>query len=322
MRLVMMGTGPFAVPSFESLIESDHEIPLLVTRPSTRVRSRKREPNNPMLECAQRHSIPTFAPQDVNAAEARNRLATVQPDVFVVCDYGQILSPETLTVTPRGGINLHGSLLPKYRGAAPVAWAVINGEVETGVTVIHMTPRLDAGPCLRRKATAIGPDETAAELEVRLAKLGVQEVHEALAMLAAWDGQATLGEIQDSASATRAPRLRKSDGRVQWSKSATAIQNQVRGMKPWPGTFSHWLRPQGPPLRLILDRVSVQNAPNAGNSDPGLVVLADERRLHVATGDGSISLDAVQPAGKRPLEIAEFLRGYHVRAGERFGDPE
>ncbi|MFV1966081.1 MAG: methionyl-tRNA formyltransferase [Pirellulaceae bacterium] len=319
MRLVMMGTGPFAVPTFESLIDSDHDVVWLVTRSSTKVRTRKSGPRNPMLEVARQRGVPIFAPEDVNASDARKKLAAVQPDLLVVCDYGQILSPETLAIAPLGGVNLHGSLLPKYRGAAPVAWAVVEGESETGVTVIHMTPRLDAGPCLTQQKTRIRPDETAAELEPRLAEIGLQQVHKSLAMLAAWDGKAALGWLQDSAVATRAPRLRKADGQVRWSKTAIQIRNQVRGLKPWPGTFTHWLRRQGEPLRLILDQVAPVET-DASAANPGTVVKSDGRQLHIATGGGYLSLEQVQPAGKRAMEIAEFLHGHRIQVGDPFGD--
>jgi len=272
-----------------------------------------------MRDAAEQRQIPIVSPPDANAVDAREQLAALKPDLLVVCDYGQILSSEALSVASLGGINLHGSLLPKYRGAAPVAWAVLNGESETGVTVIHMTPRLDAGPCLTQSTTPIDPEETAAELETRLAEMGVAAVHKALAMLATWDGAAPLGQIQNPAAVSRAPRLRKADGRVCWSRTAQQIKNQVRGLKPWPGTYTFWRRPQGDPVRLILDRVSMTQTDPQG-ATPGAVKRSDRNHLEVATGDGCLSLDQVQPAGKRVMEIAEFLRGHRVQAGEMMGE--
>jgi methionyl-tRNA formyltransferase len=180
-----------------------------------------------------------------------------------------------------------------------------------------MTARLDSGPCLVQRQTPIGPDEDAVQLERRLSQMGVDAVHEALGLIAHWDGQSPLGVSQDPAAATKAPRLKKTDGEVDWTRSAPQIANQVRALKPWPGTFSTWRRPQGEAMRLILDRVSV--ATGAEHSGPpGEVVVAGKSRLLVATGDGLLSLDRVQPAGKRAMAIDEFLRGHAVTVGDRF----
>jgi methionyl-tRNA formyltransferase len=165
----------------------------------------------------------------------------------VVCDYGQILAPATLATARRGGVNLHGSLLPKYRGAAPINWAIYHGETESGVTVIHITPQIDAGPCIAQARTAIGPDETAAELEVRLAELGAGLMCEAIDLLEEGRQQAL---PQDAALAGKAPRLKKSDGLIDWRRPAAAIKNHVRAMEPWPKTYTFWHRCDGPPLRL------------------------------------------------------------------------
>jgi methionyl-tRNA formyltransferase len=314
----MMGTGPFAVPTFESLCDSRQEVAALLTRPAIPVKGKGQAPPRPMFEAAQKRRLPIFEPESVNSAETHDLLRRLAADLFVVCDYGQILSAPTLSLARLGGINLHASLLPKYRGAAPINWAIYHGETETGVTVIHMTPRLDAGPCLVQRKTPIGPDDDAVALERRLAELGVGAVQEAVAMLEAWDGQSSLGVMQDPSLATKAPRLKKTDGEVNWSRTARQINDQVRAFKPWPGTFTHWLRTGHEPVRLILDAVT----PPAGASShapPGEVIVADRQRLHVATGGGALSLDRVQPAGKRAMDIAEFLRGHPVQVGEKFG---
>lgn len=313
-----MGTGPFAVPTFEWLIDSGHTLCALFTRPVPAAKGRRRKlPVNPMREAGAAAGIETLDPADVNSEAAREQVASFESDLLVVCDYGQILSPQTLATSRLGGINLHGSLLPKYRGAAPVNWAIYHGERETGVTVIHMTPKLDGGPCLTRVATPINPDETAVELEERLAKLGVAAVADAMKQLEAWDGHSTIGELQDPALATKAPRLKKEDGRVDWSRSAEQIRNQVRAFKPWPGTYFDWDRGKGPPLRMILDDVSVVQE-SSGDHAPGTVVSADKNHVWVATGDHLLSLERVQPAGKKPMGIDEFLRGHTVQASDKF----
>src|SRR4029453_80440 len=213
-------------------------------------------------------------------------------------------------------------LLPKYRGAAPIHWALLNGDYETGVTVIHMTPRLDAGPILAVRQTPIGSEETQPELEARLAALGVGPVHEAIDLLARWDRVSLLGMPQDASHANSALRLRKEHGTIDWTRTAEQIHNQVRALKPWPGTYTFWHRPGEEPLRLGIDRVSAWRgtiAPsasdelNAGASGrpladpfdkgPGHAVVCDGRQLVVATGDGGLSILAVQPAGKKVMPI-------------------
>lgn len=320
MRLILMGTGPFAVPTFDWLARSPHEISVVVTRPVPDKPGRRKGAANPVLDAFTTRGIPILSPPDVNDSKVIAQLRQLAPDLLVVCDYGQILSRECLTVARLGGVNLHGSLLPKYRGAAPVNWAIWNGDAETGVTVIHMSPRLDSGPCLVQRSTPIAPDEDAVQLESRLAELGVAAVSEALAMLESWDGHTPLGVVQDPAHATQAPRLKKSDGNVDWAESAVRICNQVRALRPWPGTFTSWPRAKGP-LRLILQKVSVASGHSElPPAEPGCIVESSEDRLVVATGDGFLALHEVQPAGKRVLTIREFLRGYPAAPGDRLGE--
>ncbi len=251
-------------------------------------------------------------PATINSSEARMVLASYQPDLYVVCDYGQILKPAALEIARFGGINLHASLLPKYRGAAPINWAVYHGETETGVTVIHMTPELDAGPAIAQASLPIGPDDTAAALEPRLAELGAPLVLEAVDALEA--GKARPLQ-QDAARATKAPRLKKEMGAVDWSRPAADIKNQVRALVPWPKTHTFWQRDAAEPLRVILDRVQLE--PELGGS-PGTVLVAEGDRLVIAAGTGALAIEAIQPAGKRVMSAAEFLRGYPVGVGDRF----
>jgi methionyl-tRNA formyltransferase len=314
MRLIVMGTGPFAAPTLRALGDSPHAVAALVTRPPRPLHGKSQAETNPMRELALARGTPVLEPENINTAEARSQLAAYRPELLVVCDYGQILSPETLAVARFGGINLHASLLPKYRGAAPINWAIYHGESETGVTVIHMTPRVDAGPAIAQARTPIGPEETAAELEPRLSALGAPLVCQAIDALAT----GTAREIpQDPAQATRAPRLKKSDGQVDWQRPAAALKNQVRALAPWPKTFTFWRRGDGEPLRLILERVRVE--PAAAAAPPGTVLEASGEALLVAAGEGAVLVESLQPSGKRVLSAAEFLRGYPVRPGDRFG---
>jgi len=315
MRLLMMGTGPFALPTFRGLYQTRHSVVALVTGPVRTHRGRPVEPVSPLREAAQEHGTPVFDPEDVNAPDSRARLAALAADLLVVCDYGQILAPATLAAARLGGINLHASLLPKYRGAAPINWALYHGETETGVTVIHITPQLDAGPSIAQARVAIGPDETAVELEARLAELGAGLICEAIDRLELGDVQPI---AQDAALASKAPRLKKTDGAIDWTRPALAIKNQIRALEPWPKTYTFWHRSAAPPVRLILGPVSVA-ATGAADSAPGTVLEAAGDRLVIATGEGVLLPAAIQPAGKREMAVAEFLRGHHVRPGDRFG---
>jgi methionyl-tRNA formyltransferase len=342
MRLLVFGTGPFAVPMFESLTDSRHEVAALVTRPTPSAKGREKAPLNPMRALAENRGIPVHTPASCNSEEAKRLIASLAPELLVVCDYGQILSADVLALAPLGGINLHASLLPKYRGAAPIQWALLNGEAETGVSVIHMTPRMDSGPILVSRPTRIGSDETHPELEQRLALLGIEPVHEALELLATWDRTSPIGTPQDPRQATRAPRLKKEHGAIDWSKSAEQIRNQVRALKPWPGTYTFWSRPGQAPLRIVIDRVSVLglgiraaarvaalegaairiDGSHGGPSSsykPGEVIVSDGKQLIVATGEGGLSISAVAPAGKRHMSVEEFLRGYRIREGDVLG---
>jgi methionyl-tRNA formyltransferase len=313
-RLVMLGTGDFALPTFEHLCETGHAVVALVTQPD-RPQGRKQEliPSR-IKQSALARGIPVHQPEDVNAAESLDLLRGLAPELLVTAAYGQILSADLLGVPPLGGINLHGSILPAYRGAAPVARAIQNGEPEAGVTVIRMTPRIDAGGMMAVARTPIDPDETAGELEDRLALLGAPLIAEAVSSLAGGKAQIL---PQDKARVTRAPKLRKEDGFIDWSKSAGAVHDQVRAMQPWP-IASTWWHPSEvgrPPLRLIVHKTS----PVEGQGEPGRVLEALGDRLIVAAGQGAVRLATIQIAGKKPMPAADFLRGHHVFPGDAMG---
>lgn len=315
----MMGTGPFAVPTFQALHESkDHDVCLLVTRPPVVSRGRP-APASPMRLAGESMGIPIFDPPDINDAAAVERLHQCQADLLVVCDYGQILSTSALEATPLGGINLHGSLLPRYRGAAPVQWSVYHGDQTTGVSVIHMTPRLDGGPVLCRRTVSIAQDDTSETLEVHLSAIGVDAVFDALNQLTDWDRESDLGERQDPAAVTKAPRLKKAMGDIDWTRSAVAIRNQVRAFKPWPASFTQMERGNGKWQKVIVDWVEVvEDEPDTNEAEPGQVVEVGREHLWIQTGQGRLSIIRIQPVGKRVMEVSEFLRGYQPAIGTRF----
>lgn len=317
----MMGTGGFAVPTFRALIASEHDVPALFTRPPKPARGRKSNPPpNPMREVADAESIPVLMPESVNSEESIQRLTELRPDLLVVCDYGQILSNETLGIAPLGGINLHGSILPKYRGAAPINWALFHGEPEVGVTVIHMTPKLDAGPCLEVDSIVVQPDDDAVTIEEKLSKLGVGTVLRSIRRLETWDRESGLGTTQDSSEATKAPRLKKEDGRINWNRSAQQIFNQIRAFRPWPGCFAEWQRSEKNTIRLLIEQVTVAEPEELADSTvriPGEIVRSDADGICVQCGSGVLRISQLKPAGKRLLTTDEFLRGYPLTAGER-----
>lgn len=313
MRLTLLGTGPFAVPTLNALADSRHDVLLVVTRPP---QGRNRD-SSPLQRAADTLGLEVWSPATVNSAESQLRLASLSPDLLVVCDYGEILRPETLATARFGGINLHGSLLPKYRGAAPVQWAILRGETETGNSVIHMTPGLDAGPILVQQRTPIGPDEDAGQLEERLAGMGAGLV---LQVIDALEKGTAKPIVQDAGQASKAPRLKKEQGAIDWSRPAEEIKNQVRALRPWPRAFTFWHGDESDPVRLNIDRVAVFPPPpgDATTDAPGVIVDALDRLL-IGTGSGVLEVLQLQVAGKRSLPADEFLRGYRVRPGNRFG---
>ncbi len=315
-RIIMLGTGDFALPAFEQLIDSGHNVVALLTQPE-RPQGRKQQliPSR-IKQCAQTRGIAVDQPENVNAPESLERVRALAPDLLVTTAYGQILSPELLSIPRLGGINLHGSILPAYRGAAPVARAIQHGETTTGVTVIQMTPRIDAGGIIAVARTAIGPDETAGELEERLATLGAPLVVAAVTTL-------TQGPVpvspQDRAKVTKAPKLRKEDGLIDWSRSAQAVHDLVRAMQPWPTAYTSW-RPahrsaDNEPLRVIVHRTSIVD----GRGAPGEIIEASGERLKVAAGDGAVLIKLLQLPGKTASSAAEFLRGHRIESGDRLG---
>lgn len=308
MKLVFMGTPNFAVPSLDRLAACGHEIAAVVTRPDRpRGRGRKLAPP-PVKTAAQRLGLPVIQPRSLEATDFLDRLRRFNADLFVVVAF-VILPRVVLKIPALGSVNLHPSLLPKYRGAAPINWAIIRGETETGISVFRLSSRVDAGELLFQQVVGIGPDETAGELSDRLRVLG------ASALAAVVDGLARdelASKPQPATGVTRAPRLEKEDGRIDWTRGAASIRNLVRGTNPYPGAFTTW---RGEYLKV--HRAAVAN----GAGMPGEVVVADGRKgCVIAAGEGTVALEEVQPAGKGRMSGAELVRGYRIASGEILGD--
>lgn len=319
MRLVMMGTGSFAEPTLEALLSSPHQIVGLVTQPDRstgKERGSTRQATRGLKEIALARAIPILQPESINTPEGVTSLAAWKPDLLVVAAYGQILSKDILAAAAHGGINVHASLLPKYRGAAPINWAIYHGETETGVTIIRMSIHLDAGDILAQEAFPIGPEETAGELETRLGPLGGRL---ALQVIDQIDAGTAHGIKQDKTQATKAPKLTKEHGLIDWSRPAQAVCNHIRAMQPWPTPYTFLHRPHQPPLRLLVLKARVAAAPMPTGGKSG-ELSASSQQLWVEAGAGSVvEIVELQSAGKRRMTAAEFLRGHTVQDGWRLG---
>jgi methionyl-tRNA formyltransferase len=322
MRIVMMGTGLFAEPTFEALLAGPYPVVGLVTQPDRAVgaeRGSTRQTGKGMKNIALTHNVPVYQPESINTPEGVAELTKLAPDLLVVAAYGQILSRDVLSVPPLGGINVHASLLPKYRGAAPIAWAIYHGETETGVTIIKMSVSLDAGDILAQENIALGPEETSGEAEARLAVLGAKL---ALDVIRQMDAGTVQGRKQDPALVTKAPKLKKENGLIDWTRPAAAVCNQVRAMQPWPTAYTWWHRAGQPPLRLIVCRATPRDMTADESGEPGELVKphGDLTRLRVAAGGrGVVEIHELQPASKRGMTAEEFLRGRRPQPGDRLG---
>ena len=313
MRLVMMGTGSFAEPTFLRILESVHPVVGLVTQPDRtagKERGSTRQARQGMKEIALERGISVLQPESINTPEGVDSLKTLKPDLLVVAAYGQILSKDVLAVPPLGGINVHASLLPKYRGAAPINWAIYHGETRTGVTIIRMSVSLDAGDILAQEEIDILPDETAGELEARLGPLGAKLAGETVDRLSQGPVK---GTPQDKSQVTKAPKLTKEHGLIDWSRPALSVCNHIRAMQPWPTAYTYLHRPGQEPLRLIVQRARLGPYPFQSGKDPGArvfgSVLTDDAHLWVRAADGWIEISELQPAGKRRMSAQDFLRG-------------
>ena len=302
-----MGTPHFAVPTLNALAASRHQLLAVVTNPDRRQGRGRQLASPPVKQRAQELGLEVLQPTSTKDPALAEALIPLAPDLFVVVAFS--ILPQRLLEIPRlGSVNLHPSLLPAYRGAAPIIWAVVNGEKETGISTFQLNPRVDAGDILLQRRVAIAADETAGELEARLCLEGAAMVVETIDWLE--DGL-IVGRSQDPTGVTRAPKLSKEDGRIDWNQPAEKIRNLVRGMNPVPGAFTHW---QGQAFKIH----RAQQA--AGQGTPGTVVCADGREgLVVACGTGALLLSTVQPAGKAAMEGTAFVRGYPIEVGAHLG---
>ena len=306
MRIVFMGTPEFAIPPLKALI-ANHQVVGVFSQPDRPVgRHHNKLQPTPVKECAQSHGIPVYQPEKLRDGTALATLRELDPELIVVAAYGRILPNDILALPPKGCVNVHSSLLPKYRGAAPINWAILKGEAETGVTIMHMASELDAGDIILQRATPIGETEDAAALYDRLAQLGGELLTEAVALIEAGTASRT---PQDHTKATLAPMLSKEMSPVNWTRSAQEIFNQIRGLYPWPGASTDII--SGKPVKLWRAQV-VEKHTDAG---PGAIIAASKQGIDVACGELQhiLRILELQPPGKKRMSAADYLRGHPIQ---------
>jgi methionyl-tRNA formyltransferase len=309
MRLVFMGTPEAAVPSLRRLIDDGHEVVAVWTQPDRPSGRGNKIHQSPVKEFAVQHNLSIQQPLKIKTAAAKELFASHHADAAIVVAYGRILPQEFLDAPRHGCINVHFSLLPKYRGAAPVNWAMVEGEKETGVTTMRIVQELDAGPVLWQRATEIGAGETAPELTQRLAVIGAELLSETLKN---FEGHEIKPQREEDA--TFAPILKREDGRIDWTMTAAAIERRVRGFQPWPNAYTTLAS-----RRLIIGQAKTETLSQSAN-EPGRIIEAHGDRLLVACGDGeALRILELQPEDSRRMSARDFLNGAHVKAGDLLG---
>ncbi len=310
MRIIFCGSGDFGVPTLRELAAGGDEIARVFTQPPRPAGRRGKITPTPVALAAEELALPVVAAEDINADEHAAEIERLGPDVLLVIDFGQKISRRVRSAARLGAINLHGSLLPELRGAAPVNWAIIRGYEKTGVSVIALADRMDAGAIFSRRATDIRPDETAGELRRRLADMGVEAVAETLAMLAAGKRK---GAEQDDSLATTARRLKKADGLIDWSCDAATVRNLIHGTWPWPGGQTQYVAADGKATNVVIAKAAALEA-DPLQGQPGTV----DDNFKVSCGGGRLEIFQLKPAGRRMMEWRDFVNGYRVTKGAMF----
>ena len=305
-----MGTPEFSVPSFERLILDRHEIPAVFTQPDKPAGRGRHLHESPVKALALKHGLPVHQPAKIRINEEVLAIFEgISPDACVVVAYGKILPSWMLAIPRLGCINVHASMLPKYRGAAPINWAIANGEHETGVTIMQMDAGMDTGPILAQHSIPIGDIETAPELSLRLAELGAELLSKTLSRLERGDLRS---RPQDDHEASYAPILKREDGLIDWGMKASTIANRVRAFQPWPGTYTHFRR-----ARLMIWRAGLA-AVKVGAEEPGTVLGIDSSSITIACADStSLAIEELQIEGRRRISAREFASGAHLKPGDR-----
>ena len=306
-----MGTPGFAVPILTALLEAGHEVAGVYTQPDRPAGRRGRPAPSPVKEAAEERGLPIFQPPSLKREAAQDELAGLEPDVIVVAAYGLFLPKATLDLPPLGCLNVHPSLLPRYRGPSPVAAAILSGDADTGVTVIRLDEGMDTGPIIAQRETAIGADEDGASLTARLFGMGAELMMDTLPE---WAAGRIAAVPQDDTAATTTNLLKREDGEIDWSQDAARIARQVRAYQPWPGAFTRW---RGKLLKVV---EAAGAANDASDAPPGQVISLPDGGLGIATGRGALGVRRLQLEGSRASDAAEFLRGHADIVGAVLGE--
>lgn len=310
-RIVYMGTPDFAVEPLEAIIKAGYEVAAVVTQPDKQKGRGKEVKMTPVKECALRHGIPVSQPVKIKEPEAVAELEKYQADLFVVAAFGQLLSEEILNMPEYGCINIHASLLPAYRGAAPIQWAVLNGEKESGVTIMQMDKGLDTGDMLLKRSVELSPKETGDSLHDKLMHLGAELIVEALPKLEKGE---LIPEKQKDELSSYAKKLTKAMGQIDWSKDAVSLERWIRGLNSWPSAYTFF---GGKTLKIWEAQVAEENG--AQKAEPGQVVSVSREGFTVACGQGALQILSLQLEGKKRVLTREFLLGYQVEPGMILG---
>ena len=318
MRVVFMGTPDFAVPTLQHLIDSDFSVVGVVCQPDRPSGRGKKIQFGPVKTLALTQGIPVFQPEKMKAPEFLETLRSWNPDVIVVAAFGRILPQIILDLPPKGCLNVHASLLPKYRGAAPIQWAVINGESETGVTIMMMDAGLDTGAILEQVVMPIVEEDTAGDVAGRMAEVGGEVL---VSTLTRWRDGTIQPQEQNESQSTLAPILKKEDGLLDWSQSAITLANRIRGLSPWPGAYTFM---QGERWGIWHVQVAEHDgdfALSAESNYPaaGTIIGLDKQSIHVQTGHGVLRLLEIQPANKKRMTVAQYVAGHHMTVGMQYG---
>jgi methionyl-tRNA formyltransferase len=313
--MVFMGTPEFAVPSLEGLIAEGYDVVGVLTQPDRPAGRGRQLEQSPVKRAAIAHGITVQQPKTLRDGASREALAALAPDVIVVAAYGLILPQEVLALPRFGCVNVHGSLLPRHRGAAPIAAAILAGDAETGVSIMLMDAGVDTGPVLGMGALPIAPDDTAGSLSAKLAALGAELL---VQTLPGWLAGTLAPRPQPEGEATYAPRIEKEEGRIDWSEPAALIERRVRAYQPWPTAYTSW---RDQPFKILHARAASAYPLSSAAPDTltGQVVGDGKKTAGVVTGEGILWLEEVQPAGKRAMPVASFLQGAPAFVGSRLG---
>jgi methionyl-tRNA formyltransferase len=316
MRIVYLGGGEFGLQCLNALAQSSHSMDFIVTQPPRQAgRGRKPTPT-PVADWAKARSVPFVETENVNSPEMLQKIAGYKPDLIVVAAFGQKIGNELIKLPPKGTINVHASLLPKYRGAAPINWAIINGETETGISIITLAEKMDAGEILGRVATSIAPDETAGQLHDRLACMAAPLLLETLDKIA--NGSAIYTK-QDHSKATLAPKLKKLDGALDFAESAELLQRKIRGFWPWPGASATYTsKKTAKSLRVTIAMARVVRTPNPAHLPAGTL----DENLNVICGEDALKIVRIRPDGSGLMDFKDFINGRQTRPGDRFSKPD